>query len=103
MPIYIWGVIGILIFVVVVLGVMFWRTPHRFFGAMGKGTANAEVASLIDKLNHLEDKLKKGGAAIAGPFAGPKKGARFCEECGTKNEADATFCEECGERFEENE
>jgi PKD repeat protein len=93
-PTYVYLVIAILVAFVLFLGVMFVRTPKRFFGAMKKGTAQAEMSALIDKLNVLEGKLGVGGAAAASSFAPGEQ--KFCDSCGAGNEMDGKFCESCG-------
>ena len=94
-PPYVYITIAVLLAFVIFLGIMFVKTPKRFFGAMKKGTAQAELSTLIDKLNVLEDKLKAGGTAIAGTFA-PSGPVSYCSNCGAGNEGDAKFCETCG-------
>ena len=91
-----WAMMAFLGAIVIFLIFLFIRTPKKFFGAMKKGTSQAELTALIDKLNNLENKLGYGaaGAAAGSTFApGPRK---FCNNCGEGNEPDGKFCESCG-------
>ncbi|MCK4614466.1 MAG: PKD domain-containing protein [Thermoplasmata archaeon] len=91
-PAYVYGILAVIIVVLIFFGAMYVLTPRRFFGAISKkGTASAEIAVLIDKLNDLEDKLKKGAPAAA---AAP--GTKFCSECDASNDIDAEYCDKCG-------
>jgi PKD repeat protein len=96
-PIEVWMMIGVLLAIVLFLIILFVRTPKKFFGAMKKGTAQAELSALIEKLNTLENQMAVGGGAAAAgsTFApGPQK---FCNNCGAGNEPDGKFCETCGQ------
>ena len=94
-PIYVYMVIAILFAFVIFLGIMFVKTPKKFFGAMKKGTAQAELAALIEKLNTLEGKLQGGAVASTDSFA-PSEQPKYCSHCGAGNEPDGKFCETCG-------
>jgi len=93
-PVNVLYIMGILAGIVIFLFVIFIISPRKLSKAMTKGSSQAEMASLIQKLNNLEDKLKIGGAAIAGSFAPGRQ--KFCDKCGEGNEPDGKFCESCG-------